>query len=95
MATREEAMERVRWATENGARVAMTVWVREDVDSVSTEELSDDELDEILDRLDDDHDASCGITWDIVEDAVHGFCYARTEEANSRKVRGYFQNGTH
>jgi hypothetical protein len=82
MATREEGMERVRWASENDAHIAMTIWVREDVKSVSTEELSDDELD----TLDDQHDASCGITWDIVEDTAREFCYDRTEEANSRKI---------
>jgi hypothetical protein len=81
MATRSEGMKRVKWGTDDGAHIAMTIWVRRDVKNVSTEELSDDELDEILDRLDDQHDASCGITWDIVENAVHDFCYDRTEEA--------------
>jgi hypothetical protein len=42
--------------------------------------LTDEECREVLKRLENDHDATCGITWDTVYDAIQVFVSNREEK---------------
>jgi len=61
-------------------KLAVT-WTIEDVKWLAKErtlarKLSDFEAKEILEQLKRDYDASTGINWDIIEEAIRNYCHA-------------------
>lgn len=61
----KEAIEHLK-AKDPEETICMVIWLKEDVQSQG-EGVSDEEAVNILDAMENDHDASLGITWDTIE----------------------------
>ena len=69
MATKEEALKRLSYIR-TGEHVAMALWCREDIHSAAKAReliLTDEQADDILDRIDDKQDSSDGISWATID----------------------------
>ena len=61
----KEAIEHLK-AKDPEETIGMVIWLKEDVQSRGGG-ISDEEAADILDAMENDHDASLGITWDTIE----------------------------
>lgn len=65
--------------------VAMTLWQVGDIMSRANDtghEINEEEAKRILNQLDHNQDCSMGINWDVIDEHIFSFCYARDEGVN-------------
>jgi hypothetical protein len=75
MATKQEAIKRINYVPD-GEHLAIAIWCRDDVKEVAQKlgkQLSDEQLDEILDEIDRRQDCTIGINWDVLQVYVQDY----------------------
>jgi len=70
MTTVAKVKERLGWCGGDDTHVAVVIWSPEDVKGRAKQlgiKVTDEQVDDILDRLDDKQDCSLGISWDTID----------------------------
>ncbi|KKL56233.1 hypothetical protein LCGC14_2247450 [marine sediment metagenome] len=70
MTTVAKAKERLGWCGGDDTHVAVAIWNPEDVKERAKAlgiKVTDEQVNDILDRLDEKQDCSLGISWDTVD----------------------------
>jgi hypothetical protein len=72
----------------NNMKEIKITWTTDDVFMMADElgvELGEHEADEILEQLYDNHDASIGICWDVIDSYIHQYQEEREEQKTQTK----------